>query len=109
MHNAPMNDDFHIDFQRSGGFTGRLNSVQLSSKELDPELVTELGLLIERSGFFEALVMENKFLNLPDQFSYQMTIEYMGKKRTLEVTDSSMPELFRPLVNCLVRLIRKQK
>jgi len=76
---------------------------------MDPALAEELGQLIERSGFFEAVVLENTFLNMPDQFTYEIIIEHMGKRRRLELTDGTMPDLFRPLVNFLVGVARKQK
>jgi hypothetical protein len=76
-------EQFHIDFQRSGGFTGGLSRVRIDSGELDAGEAEELKQLIDRSCFFEAFVLENSFLNMPDQFSYQITIEHAGKKRTL--------------------------
>jgi hypothetical protein len=100
---------FHIEFQRSGGFTGGSTRVEVNSQELDPVLAEELGLLIDRSGFFEAVVLENRFLNMPDQFTYEITVEHMGKRRKLELTDGTMPDLFRPLVNFLVGVARKQR
>jgi len=108
MHRDAMSEgQFHIDFQRSGGFTGGLTRLEVSSQELDSVLAEELGLLIERSGFFEAVVLDSKFLNMPDQFHYEITIEHMGKRRTLELTDGTMPDLFRPLINFLVGVARK--
>lgn len=102
-------EQFHIDFERSGGFTGGSQQVKINSAELDPGEAEALKQLLDRSGFFEAFVLENKFLNMPDQFSYQITIEHMGKKRSLELTDGSIPELFRPLINYLVRVARKSR
>lgn len=102
-------EQFHINFERSGGFTGGSTRIELNSEELDPGQAETLKELLDRSGFFEAFVLENKFLNMPDQFSYQITIEHMGKKRSLELTDGSIPELFRPLINYLVGVARKHR
>lgn len=110
MLNESMDkEQFHIDFERSGGFTGGSSRVKIDSRELDSEEAELLKQLIGHSGFFEAFVLENKFLNMPDQFSYQITIEHMGKRRTLELTDGSIPDLFRPLINYLVRVARKNR
>ncbi|TFH20105.1 MAG: hypothetical protein E4H10_17045 [Bacteroidia bacterium] len=110
MLNESMDQEqFHIDFERSGGFTGGASRVKIDSRELDSEETELLKQLIGHSGFFEAFVLENKFLNMPDQFSYQITIEHMGKRRTLELTDGSIPDLFRPLINYLVRVARKNR
>jgi len=99
-------EQFHIDFERSGGFTGASTQVKINSLDLESSEAEALKQLLDRSGFFEAFVLENKFLNMPDQFSYRITIEHMGKKRSLELTDGSIPELFRPLFNYLVRVAR---
>ena len=110
IFNDAMEEElFHIDFERSGGFTGASTRVEINSRELDSGEAEKLKLLIDRSGFFEAFTFENRFLNMPDQFSYQITIEYMGKRRTLELTDGSIPDLFRPLINHLVRVARKYR
>jgi hypothetical protein len=110
MHDESMDQEqFHIDFERSGGFTGGSHRVKINSGELDSGEAETLRQLIADSGFFEAMVFENTFLNMPDQFSYQITIEHMGKTRTLELTEGSIPDLFRPLINYLVRVARKNR
>ncbi len=100
---------FHINFERSGGFMGTSTHAAIQSAELEVADAEELNRLINRSGFFEALVLENTFLNMPDQFRYQITVEHMGKKRTLELAEGSIPDRFRPLINCLVRISRKYR
>ena len=100
-------EQFHISFRRSGGFTGASSSIEIDSRDLDALEAEELTLLIEGSGFFEAFAFENSFLHMPVQFRYQITIEHMGKKRTLELNDTSVPDLFRPLINHLVHRARK--
>ena len=104
-----VQEQFHIYFRRSGGFTGISTSVEIDSSELAPREAEEVQLLIVRSGFFEAITFSNKFVNMPDQFRYNITIEHMGKKRTLELNDGSIPDLFRPLINYLVRAARVSK
>lgn len=102
-------DQFYISFRRSGGLTGASSSVEIDSRNLDSLQAEELKLLIEGSGFFEAFAFDNSLIQLPDQFRYQITIEHMGKKRTLELNDTSVPRLFRPLINHLVYVARKSK
>ena len=102
-------EQFHISFKRSGGFTGASNSVEIDSRDLDSMEAEELKLLIEGSGFFEAFAFDNSFIHMPDQFRYQITIEHMGKRRTLELNDTSIPDLFRPLINHLVYVARKSR
>lgn len=102
-------EQFHIHFRRSGGFTGISTSIEIDSRELAPVEAEELKLLIFRSEFFEAVTSDNKFIHMPDQFQYNITIEHIGKRRTLEFSDGSAPDLFRPLINYLVRAARTSK
>lgn len=102
-------EQFHIDFERSGGFTGTSSRVEIESRDLDSGEAEVLKELIFRSGFFEAISFGSEFLSMPDQFRYQITIEQMGQKRTLELSDGNMPDLFRPLVNYLVGAARKKR
>jgi hypothetical protein len=99
-------EQFYISFRRSGGLTGASNSVEIDSRNLDDLEAEELKLLIEGSGFFEAFAYDSSLLQMPDQFRYHITIEHMGKKRTLELNDTSVPRLFRPLINHLVHAAR---
>ena len=102
-------EQFYISFRRSGGFTGAVSSVEIDSRDLDSPEAEELNLQIEGSGFFEAFAFDNSFVHMPDQFRYQITIEHMGKKRSLELNETSVPELFRPLINHLVHVARKSR
>jgi len=102
-------EPFRIEFTRSGGFMGTSTRVSFQSQELELEEAEELNSLIERSGFFEAMVLERGYLNMPDQFRYQISIEHGGKKRKLDLAEGSIPDTFRPLINRLVRIARKQR
>lgn len=102
-------EQFHISFRRSGGFTGTSNSIEIDSRDLEFLEAEELSLLIKGSGFFEAFAFDNSFLHMPDQFRYQITIKHMDKRRTLELSDTSIPDHFRPLINHLVALARKSR
>ena len=109
LNEQVVQEQFHIHFRRSGGFTGISTSVEIDSRELASGEAEELKLLIVRSGFFEAVTFHNKFVNMPDQFQYHITIEHTGKRRTLEFSDGSAPDLFRPLINYLVRVARARR
>lgn len=102
-------DSFHISFTRSGGFAGRTNQAEIDSTELDDAEAGELRHMIVHSGFFEVLALNSQVLHMPDQFSYEITIEHGGKKRTLELNDTNVPDHLRPLINHLVRASRSAK
>ena len=101
-----MEEHFHIFFNRNGGFTGSSNSAEVDSRELELSEAEELKVMIDRSGFFEVLVFDTSFLHMPDQFRYVISIEYMGKHRTLKLGDGNLPDKMRPLINRLLRLAR---
>ncbi len=101
-------EDYHISFQRSGGFSGASRAVEIDSRELAPGEAEALKLLIDRSGFFETIISVNTILNMPDQFRYNITIEGKGKQRILELSDTSLPYHFRPLINYLMRMARSK-
>ena len=102
-------EDIHIEFERSGGFTGRSTRLNIDGRDLDPGEAEALLHLIEGSGFFEVIAFESSIMNLPDQFRYQITIEHAGKSRTLALTEGHMPELLRPLINHLVAMARRKR
>ena len=102
-------ESFHISFMRYGGFIGRTSRAEIDSSELDATEADEISHMIVQSGFFEILALSTQVLQMPDQFSYEITIEHGGKKRTLELNDTNVPELLRPLINHLVRVSRKSR
>lgn len=102
-------EHYYVDFKRSGGFSGTSTDVEIDSSELSLVDAELLKLLIDRSGFFEAFNSGSTFMNMPDQFRYLITIEHMGKRRSLELSDGSIPDHFRPLINHLVGIARLRK
>jgi Emfourin len=104
-----IDEHFHIYFRRSGGFSGASSRTEIDSRTLASREAQELKLLIDRSGFFEAFIFDSTALHLPDQFQYQISIEYMGKTRSMDLTDGTVPDLVRPLITYLVRLSRNIK
>jgi hypothetical protein len=87
---------FHIWFERSGGFTGISNSVEIDSKSLSAEEAKKLGQLVDQSGFFEVHKIDSATEELPDQFQYKITIEYEDNRHTLTFAEATVPESFRP-------------
>jgi len=96
-----IQDDFYIQFQRSGGFTGIANNVDIDSKKLDAGEVEKIRQMIDQCNFFEFQHDDSLSKNIPDQFQYIITIEQGDQKKTVELTDSTVPEHFIPLVNYL--------
>ena len=94
---------FHIYFERSGGFAGMTSSIEIDSDSLSTDEAEKLARLIDDSDFFEIGSEDVEKGNLPDQFQYKLTIEKNGREQTLELTDSSIPDSLRPLIQYLSR------
>jgi hypothetical protein len=107
--NMMSQDDFKIRFERSGGFTGIATITEIDSKSLTTEEKENLKDLIDSSGFFEVRQIDSQAEQLPDQFQYKISIDYKDKNQTLEFTDATMPESFRPLVRQLTLMARSKR
>lgn len=99
--------EFYIYFERSGGFAGIGQSMEISSDTLSAEVRDHLSHLIDASEFFE--IKEESGANLPDQFNYIITIRSGRSERTIETGDGSMPEKLRPLTEYLTKLLREKQ
>ena len=104
-----IQDSFYIWFERSGGFTGISTSVEIDSQLLSPDESKELKQLIDQSDFFKLGKNDTIQVSMPDQFQYTITIEQQGEKRTVEFSDSTVPDDMRPLLNYLSQKARTKK
>ncbi len=100
-------DNFNIQFQRTGGFAGIVTNAEIDSKRLDTEEIEKIKLLISQSNFFGFQQTDSLSKNIPDQFQYVITIKQGDKKKTIELTDSTVPDSFIPLINYLTQKSRK--
>src|SRR5512147_2133488 len=94
----------HIQFKRSGGFTGMRLSCSVDTDQLSPEQAEELDKLIGNAEFFELpekLVPEQP---RPDRFEYHVRVEAEHKEHAVTVSDAAAPESLRPLLNYLTTL-----
>ena len=114
FNSCDIQEPFYIWFERSGGFAGISTSVEIDSKTLSAEEAGELEQLIEQSGFFDFIkkdtIPTQELGQGPDQFQYEITIEYKGgEKKTVELNESTIPDSLRPLVNYLTQKARFRK
>jgi hypothetical protein len=100
---------FHIWLERSGGFIGIPTQVEVDSRSLSTEEAETLWQLIEDSGFFEANKNDSIPEGLPDQFQYKITIERGGNNLKVALSQASIPDNLRPLINYLTQKARSQK
>jgi hypothetical protein len=97
---------FYVKFERSGGFAGLTRTVEIDSDTLSGDDQKAMLKLIEDSNFFS-----DDFASLPDGvrdgYSYEITIEKGGERRTINIDDSGISEDLRPLVDQLVGIMRR--
>lgn len=98
-----------IKYERSGGFAGMRIATEFKPEDLPEEQVRALMDLLNAMDFNE--LPENLTGNspMPDQFTYQLTIETKTWEHTIITGDSSAPEKLQELFRLLDRIARRRK
>ena len=103
-----VKDNFHVWFERSGGFAGMTIKTEIDSKSTDPVEADSIRHLVNQSNFFEVQITDTLPAGLPDQFNYKIKVESGNKSREIELTDSTIPVDFHPLIRYLVQKARSK-
>lgn len=98
-----------IKFERSGGFTGMTIARDLKLDELSEEQAQRLSELLDQLDFRELPEQMTDVEDMPDQFTYVITVETKKWEHTVSTGDASAPEEMQELLQFLNRLARKQK
>lgn len=106
----PMNGEgLYISFERSGGFAGMMNTVEISGDTLAPEELDQLIELVNNSGFFEFDTSDIAETNYPDQFNYRIEIRLNEQSNTIDIGESAINDKLRPLIDHLSSLARRRR
>lgn len=99
----------HIIYERSGGFTGMTTSYNFNLEDLPAEDAEKLKELIDQIDF--PVLPENLEMskNIPDQFSYTITVESQEWTHTIRTSDATAPQEIQPLIETLNSLSRNQR
>jgi hypothetical protein len=99
----------NIIYERSGGFTGMTTSYTFNLDDLPEEEAGKLKGLIDKIDF--STLPENAGLskNMPDQFSYTITVESQEWTHTIRTGDATAPQEIQPLLETLNSLSRNQR
>jgi len=89
-----------LSFERSGGFTGILQTKTFDTDALTNEAAAQLIHLVEAADFFRLPAMIATTAQ-PDRFQYQITIETGDRQHTINVSESTAPGTLRPLLDWL--------
>jgi hypothetical protein len=99
----------NIIYERSGGFTGMSMSYTFDLENLPAEEAQKLKELIDQIDFStlpESLENPN---NIPDQFSYTITVESQERTQTIKTGDAAAPPEVHSLIATLNSLSRSQR
>lgn len=104
-----MQERIYIQYERSGGFAGITTKIEFVSDSLPAAEVEQLEQMIVESDFLKFHANDSTRENATDQFSYKLTIEYNNERNTVELSETTIPESFRPLFNYLNQKARSRK
>ncbi len=94
-----------IKFERSGGLMGRKVNFSIDLDDLPDDQASSFKQLLNQADFFnlpENLVSKP----VPDEFTYIITVEAGTSRHMVRLSDSSMTDSMRPLVQNLSGLAR---
>jgi len=97
-----------ITFERTGGFAGMHNVVNINPHDLSDEQAEALRELLDELDFDELPKQAMNNPSLPDQFTYHITVETKQGEHSLVTGDASAPEDMQELIQMLNRIARKQ-
>jgi len=92
-----------INFKRTGGSMGREMAMNFDLGSMPAGAAKRLDGLLTSSNFFDVPLINN-LLAGPDEYQYDITVVAGNSIHTIHVSDTSMPESLRPLVEELTEL-----
>jgi len=99
----------NIIYERSGGFMGTTTSYTFNLEDLPHEEAEKLIALIDQVNFHSLPENLEMPQNIPDQFSYTITVESREWTHTIRTSDATAPQEIQPLVETLNSLSRSQR
>ena len=81
----------------------------LDTEMLSPEEADRLNRLIAAAAFFDQPASLKSATPGPDRFQYHVTVEEGGRKKQVEMDESSVPETCRPLLDYLLDSARARQ
>ncbi len=97
-----------IYFERSGGFMGMNMATEVDTESLSPEEANQVEAMINTNSFFELPAQLMSSIPGADQFKYKLTVEVAGRKKTVEIGDTAVPDILQPLLRRLTTMARSR-
>lgn len=98
-----------IKYERTGGFAGMRMAADFKPADLSDEQRRPLLDLLDEMDFNELPTEMTGKAPMPDQFTYQITIETDKWEHTVIAGDTSAPEKMQELIRQLDRIARRKK
>jgi hypothetical protein len=98
-----------IKFERTGGFAGIRLAADVNVDALPEEQSHTISELLHQMDFQELPANMMDKSNMPDQFTYTITVQTKKWEHTVVTGESSAPEKMQELIELLNRLARTQK
>ena len=97
-----------IKFERTGGFAGIRMAAEIDLDDLPEQQAEQLRELLDDLDFDELpeRLMGNK--QIPDSFTYSITVESEQRQYTVHTSDVAAPEKIQPLLELLYRIARQR-
>jgi hypothetical protein len=97
-----------IKFERTGGFAGIRLATDFDLDDLPDEQANQLRKLLDDMDFDELPEKLMKGNQMPDEFTYSITVETENRQHTVITSDTSAPEKMQPLLELLQRITRQR-
>jgi len=94
-----------INFKRTGGVMGRELAMDFDLNSMPASEARRLHNLLNESRFFEVPVV-NDLRAGPDEYEYMITVIAGNSIHTVHVSETSMPQSLRPLIEDLTEIAK---
>lgn len=98
-----------IKYERTGGFAGMRIATDFKPDDLPDEQRDSLLELLDDMDFKELPAQLKGQSPMPDQFTYQITVETKKWEHTVIAGDTSAPDKLQELFRLLDRIARRKK
>lgn len=97
-----------IKYERTGGFAGMRIAADFKLDDLPDEQRNSLMELLDDMDFKELPAQLNSKSSMPDQFTYEITVETKKWEHTVIAGDASAPDKLQELFRLLDRIARRK-
>ncbi len=88
-----------VSVVRGGGLGGLIRTTIADVDRLSPGDRQELAVLVRRAGLADARAAPSSEEPEPDRFTYSVTVEDQGQRRTTGFSERSLPDEVRKLIS----------